>query len=142
MKRLLFLSLFFTAVSVQIIGSTTTPIIGQNLTLTCAVTGAENYTTTHHWRKDGTSLIDEVGPTLSFSPLRLSHVGQYTCLVTINNSITKYSDKDIIPTSKVISLIGLEHTIAIIATVDECIELLISNLHFKFQLLQSHLQDL
>ena len=79
-----------------------TPTIGQNFTLTYSISGAENHniTTTYHWKKDGTLLSDQIGPNLSFSPLRLSDVGQYTCDVTINNSIMKHSDvKDIVLTS-------------------------------------------
>ena len=101
----------FVPVSVQITDSTTTPTLGRNFSLTYNITGAGNHTTTYDILEKG-----------------FSHIGQYTCIVTVNNcSITKYSDKDIIPISKVISLIRLEHT----ATVDECIELLISNLHFN-----------
>ena len=80
-----------------------TPTIGRNFTLTFSISGVENHkivTTTYRWKKDGTLLSDQLGPNLFFSPLRLSDVGQYTCNVTINNSIMKHSDvKDIVLTS-------------------------------------------
>ena len=50
--------------------------------LTCSVSGAS--VTTYQWRKDGT-VLSETGPTLSFSSLRLSHAGQYTCEVAVYN---------------------------------------------------------
>ena len=85
----------FPPVSVQITGSMTTPTIGRSLTLTCGTSGTEGLNiTNYHWKKDGILLSDEVGPTLSFAFLRLSDVGQYTCEVTINNNVMKYSDTE------------------------------------------------
>ena len=59
-----------------------TPTAGQSYTLTCSVSGAS--VTTYQWRKNGT-MISETGPTLSFSPLRLSDAGGYTCEVTVDS---------------------------------------------------------
>ena len=70
---------------------------GQSYTLTCSVSGAS--VTTYHWRKDGT-VLSEIRPILSFSPLRLSDAGQYTCEVTVN-SITLTDDENVVIMSKI-----------------------------------------
>ena len=72
------------SVSVRLTGSSATPTVGENYTLNCAVSGAT--VTTYQWRKDGV-VLSELGSTLSFSPLRLSHAGRYTCSVTVNEKI-------------------------------------------------------
>ena len=69
-----------------------TPTAGQSYTLTCSVSGAS--VTTYQWRKDGSVLQGETTEMLSFSPLRLSDAGQYTCEVTVN-SMTLTDDVDI-----------------------------------------------
>ena len=53
---------------------------GQNYTLTCTIAGTVNLTYTLQWRRNGAPL-SETGAILSFSPLRLSDAGQYTCEV-------------------------------------------------------------
>ena len=58
--------------------------MGESYTLTCAVSGAT--ATSYQWRKDGV-VLSELGSTLSFSPLRLSHAGRYTCNVTVNENL-------------------------------------------------------
>ena len=88
------------ALSGLLVAQLITPTLGWKFFLSYSVTGAENHITTYNWKKDSTSLSNEVEPTLSFSHLRLSCGGQYTCIVTVNNSIIKYSYKDIIPTVK------------------------------------------
>ena len=66
-------------------------VLGQNgYMLICSVSGAENLnpTITYQWtRNNGTQTqVGTNSNTLSFSPLRLSDVGQYTCEVTISSS--------------------------------------------------------
>ena len=81
-------------------------MLGQNgYTLICSVCGAENFnpTITYQWTKNnGTETQIQVGddPTLSFSPLRLSDAGRYTCQATVsspqlNNSITMMDSHDV-----------------------------------------------
>ena len=74
-----------------------TPIAGQSYTLTCSVSGAS--TTTYQWRKNGT-MMSQTGPTLSFSPLRFTDAGQYTCEVIVN-SMTHTDDENVVITSKI-----------------------------------------
>ena len=68
-------------------------MLGQNgYSLTCVVYGVENInpSITYQWTKNnGTQTQLQVGATpkvLSFSPLRLSDAGQYTCLVIVASS--------------------------------------------------------
>ena len=70
---------------------------GQSYTLTCSVSGVD--VTTYQWRKDGSVIQGETTEMLSFSPLRLSHAGQYTCEVTVN-SMTHTDDMGIYIRSK------------------------------------------
>ncbi len=54
-------------------------IAGEDYTLTCQVTGGGTSTPTYRWFKDGTQLSGEASDTLSFSPLRETDSGAYTC---------------------------------------------------------------
>ena len=54
-----------------------TPTLGQSYTLSCTAIGTTF--TSYQWRKDGGVISGETGPTLSFSPLRLSDAGGYQC---------------------------------------------------------------
>ena len=78
--------LVYIAVSVNITGSTNTPMLGLNYTLFCNVYGA--IVTTYQWIKNGT-LLAETNSALSFRSLQLSNSSQYTCTVTEN--LTSYS---------------------------------------------------
>ena len=73
------------AISIEITASGT-PILGQSYSLTCGVTGVENLNSsiTYQWtNNNGTQMgTDRV---LSFSPLRLSDAGRYTCQATISS---------------------------------------------------------
>ena len=81
--------------------------MGQNgYSLTCSVNGAENLNSSmsYQWTKDnGTQIRTQVGADpklLSFSPLRLSDAGQYTCEAIIsspylNNNITMMDSRDV-----------------------------------------------
>ena len=60
------------------------PTFGHSHTLTCNVSGAG--VTTHQWRKDGSVIQGETIEMLSFSSLRLSDAGQYTCEVIVEGN--------------------------------------------------------
>ena len=51
--------------------------IGQQYTLTCNTIGTT--ITTYQWRKNDSVILGEAGPTLTFSPLRLTDGGRYSC---------------------------------------------------------------
>ena len=91
------------AISVQITASGP-PLLGQNsYSLTCGVTGAENLnpSITYQWTKNNGTLAVGADPhVLSFSPLRLSDAGRYTCQATVsspylNNNITMINSQDV-----------------------------------------------
>ena len=57
---------------------------GYSLTCGVTVTGAENPSITYQWTKNnGTQTQVGTDRVLSFSPLRLSDAGQYTCQATV-----------------------------------------------------------
>ena len=95
-------------VSVQI---TTSGTPGQNgYSLTCGVNGAENLnpSVTYQWIKNsGTQTKIQVGSgvSLTFSPLRLSDMGEYVCEVTISspyltNVITVMNTQEVVVQSE------------------------------------------
>ena len=51
-------------------------IAGEDYTLTCTVTGGGN---TYQWFRNGSPLISQTSAILSFSPLRQTDNGSYTC---------------------------------------------------------------
>ena len=57
-------------------------IAGEDYTLTCRVTGGGTMTPTYRWLRNGSPLSGETSATLSFSPLRQSDSGSYTCEAT------------------------------------------------------------
>lgn len=61
------------------------PIAGQGYNLTCSVLGADNLDSNmiYEWIKHET--FNKSSSTLSFSPLRLSDAGVYTCRVTVSS---------------------------------------------------------
>ena len=59
-----------------------TPLAEENYTLTCRVNKVT--VTAYQWRKDGQT-HNERGQSLLFSPLTLSHAGQYTCAVRVDS---------------------------------------------------------
>ena len=64
-------------------GSGGAQIAGEDYTLTCQFTGGEAVTPAmYRWLKDGSPLAGETSDTLSFSPLRDTDFGGYTCEVT------------------------------------------------------------
>ena len=56
---------------------------GQSYSITCELTGVNGSITpsTYQWKTDGTLVSTE--QTLSFSPLRLTDAGRYTCQVSL-----------------------------------------------------------
>ena len=92
-----------TAISAQITTSGS-QLLGRNVyTLICNESLPENFnpSITYQWTKDNGTRI-HVGTTksLSFSPLKLSDAGRYTCLVTVSasylsNNITATVSRDI-----------------------------------------------
>ena len=64
---------------VTLTGSGGAQVVGENYTLTCNVTGGVTTESTHRWFRNG-SLLNEISTsTLSFSPLRETDSGIYTC---------------------------------------------------------------
>ena len=90
-------------ISVQITLSGTLTLGQSGYSLTCGVTGAENLSPsiTYQWTKNnGTQTQVGADRVLSFSPLRLSDVEQYTCQATVsspylNNDITTMDTQNI-----------------------------------------------
>ena len=91
------------AVSVQV-STSGAPSLGQSYTLTCGVTGADDLNAdpiAYKWTKsNGTQTQVGADRVLSFSSLRLSDAGRYTCQATVsstylNNDITMMGTQDI-----------------------------------------------
>lgn len=64
------------------------PVIGQNsYTLTCKALVADYFCPLiyYQWTKKNGTITQSENRTLSFSPLRLSDAGQYTCQVTVSS---------------------------------------------------------
>ena len=79
-------------------------MLGQNgYSLTCGAVGVGNLnpSITYQWTKsNGTQTQLQAGAILSFSPLRLSDAGQYTCQATVsspylNNNITRMDSQNV-----------------------------------------------
>ena len=77
-------------VEVSLTGSGGARVVGENYTLTCNVTGGVTTESTYRWVRDGT-LLNVTSATLSFSPLRETDSGVYTCEGT-RSSITRTSE--------------------------------------------------
>ena len=75
---------------VTLSGSGGVQVAGEDYTLTCQFTGGEAVTHVYRWLKDNSPLPGETSDTLSFSPLRETDSGGYTCEVT-NGSLTATS---------------------------------------------------
>ena len=61
-------------------------IAGEDYTLTCTVIGGDTATPTYRWFRNGSPQSGETSATLSFSPLRQSDSGVYTCEGTRGSS--------------------------------------------------------
>ena len=81
-----FATLLLTVPSISILldDNGTNPVAGQNYSLSCKISGIDSSIAnlTYKWKKDDTPL-SEIGPFLSFSPLRLSDAGWYSCTVNM-----------------------------------------------------------
>ena len=75
----------YVSVSVQITDGGVTPTVGQSYNLNCSTPGTS--VMTFHWIVNGEILHGQTREVLSFSPLRLSDAGKYTCNVTVNSMI-------------------------------------------------------
>ena len=69
-----------------------------NYTLTCKALVADHlcpYTITYRWTKTNSTVtqlpVGTESNTLSFSPLRLSDAGQYTCYATVRSFLKNYN---------------------------------------------------
>ena len=62
-------------------------VAGENYRLTCEVIGGGTMTPTYRWFRNGSPLSGQTSATLSFSPLRQSDSGSYSCETT-RSSIT------------------------------------------------------
>ena len=69
--------LFAVSIRAEIDDGEATSTLGQSYTLTCTAIGTTF--SSYQWRKDGSEISGETGPTLSFSPLRLTDAGGYQC---------------------------------------------------------------
>ena len=76
-------------VSVEISDGGVNQTVGQNYTLYCDIAGMS--VATYQWWKDSNIILSETGSTYSFSPLRLSHAGLYSCYVSMDD----YDNKEI-----------------------------------------------
>ena len=80
-------------ISVSVAANLNTPLmVGQtDNTLTCDVSGADNLTPTiaYQWTRDDGNTQTRVGANsnLTLSSLRFSHIGDYTCNVTVNSTL-------------------------------------------------------
>ena len=87
--------MFTAPLMVTLSGSGGAQVAGEDYTLTCQFIGGEAVTPVYQWLKDGSSLAGETSDTLSFSPLRDTDSGGYTCEVT-TGSLTATSPSVII----------------------------------------------
>ena len=86
---------FFVAplITVKVTSNLNTPLmVGQtDKILTCDVSGADNLNPTiaYQWTKDDGHTQTQVGTNsnLTLSSLRFSHIGDYTCNVTVNSTL-------------------------------------------------------
>ena len=81
-----------------------TPTVGRSYSLTCSVTGGT--VNSRQWRKDGAVLSGETMEMLSFSPLRLSDAGRYSCEISVTASsetFTAVQNRSVIIQSELIS---------------------------------------
>ena len=83
---------FVAPLNISLSGSGGAQIAGENYTLTCQVTGGGNTTRTYRWFRNGSLVTGQRSATLSFSPLRETDSGVYTCEGT-RSSIARTSER-------------------------------------------------
>ena len=80
------------------------PTVGQSYSLTCSVSGG--IVSSYQWRKDGTVVQGQTTEVLSFSTLRLSDAGRYSCEITVtaaSETFTAVQNQSVIIQSELIS---------------------------------------
>ena len=90
------------------ISSSGTPIVGENYTLSCSVTGVVslNVSINFEWWKSDGSLVSS-NAVLTFSPLIFSHGGRYTCDATVSSS---YIENDYVASAVEYITVGRKFT--------------------------------
>ena len=79
-KLSLFLHDFLTLDQLEVtLSGSSMETTGQTYTFTCSVTRGGTMTPTYRWFRNGSPLSGQTSATLSFSPLRQSDSGVYTC---------------------------------------------------------------
>ena len=82
------------SISIVIDDNGASPVAGLNYNLSCEVSGIDGNLSAVlyviEWKKNDTPL-SETGPLLSFSPLKLSHAGEYSCTINIHGCSFKHS---------------------------------------------------
>ena len=79
-------------VSIQIVANGDTPSVGKNYSLICQAPGAKDVS--YEWRKAGDhNILQSSGGMLSFSSLRLTDAGKYTCVIL---NYTMFNDSEIV----------------------------------------------
>ena len=70
-----------------IVNGIATPSAGETYSLNCGVSGADSFNVTYQWQKNSSNLSSETGSVLSFTTLRLSDAGRYSCLVRVSSTL-------------------------------------------------------
>ena len=71
--------------NVMLTGSGGTLTEGQNHVLTCIASGGGSMAYTYMWLRNGSVVSGQTSSTYSFSPLRLTDSGQYSCRVSLGS---------------------------------------------------------
>ena len=77
-------------ITISIISSAATPVVGSIYSLICSDTRTGSFTdatVTYQWFKNGAVVSGQMMATLSFSPLAISDAGNYTCQATVTFSL-------------------------------------------------------
>ena len=61
--------------------------------LTCEASGGGSMAYTYIWLKDGSVVSDQTSSTYSFSPLRVTDSGQYSCQVRVYSTTMTQVEK-------------------------------------------------
>ena len=67
-------------------GSGGTPTVGQDYMLTCTASGGGSMAYTYIWLRNGSVVSGQTLSTYSFSPLRRTDSGQYSCRVRVGST--------------------------------------------------------
>ena len=75
-------------IEIKIISFRENVLLGENYNLTCTITGADKLSPTisYEWIQNETLLEMVDSSILSFSPFKLSHAGNYSCIVNITSN--------------------------------------------------------